>query len=221
MGQQQSSIQHVSTLRREYGKIGLEEDKMLKCPFEQFKQWFEEAVHSQVPEPNAMCLSTADPHNFHPSSRIVLLKGFDKEGFVFFTNYDSQKAKDLDAHPWASLCFWWQSLERMVRIEGKVGKTTDAENDEYFKSRPFRSKLGAWASDQSQPIENREALEQKMASVQNSYLETQEVPRPPNWGGFRLVPEKIEFWKGRESRLHDRIVYILQDGNWSIKRLQP
>mmetsp|Transcript_34255 Transcript_34255/g.45283 ORF Transcript_34255/g.45283 Transcript_34255/m.45283 type:complete len:278 (+) Transcript_34255:49-882(+) len=226
MGIRQSSTNSVADFRKEYGSTGLDESKMPKSPFDQFQQWFDEAVQSEVLEPNAMCLSTADPATMRPSARYVLMKGFDSRGFVWYTNYDSRKGQELISNPWASLTFWWGDLERSVRVEGRVEKVSEEESDQYFGSRPAGSQLGALASDQSRPIPNRESLEQKLTNLEASYNENQQksIPRPSHWGGFRLIPDRMEFWKGRSSRLHDRIVYTLdQDNNnsWIIERLQP
>jgi pyridoxamine 5'-phosphate oxidase len=185
----------------------------------QFTRWFDEALKAEVNEPNAMNVATVGPDG-RPSSRIVLVKQFDERGFTWYTNYDSQKARQLSANPFAALLFFWSELERQVRIEGRVERTAAAESDKYFNSRPLKSRLSAIASHQSAPIANRAALEQNYEAVASQYGE--EPPRPQNWGGFRLVPERIEFWQGRRSRFHDRIVYQRQeDGSWTRHRLQP
>jgi len=208
----------VADLRQKYGKFELLESGMAGTPVEQFTRWFSEALEAGVPEPNAMTLATLSA-DLHPSARIVLLKGFDEHGFVFYTNYESRKGHDLAAHPRASLLFFWQILERQVRIEGRIEKTTPEESDEYFHSRPLGSRIGAWVSPQSQPIA-REALEARNAELTEKLGE--DPQRPPHWGGYRLVPHYVEFWQGRPSRLHDRLAYRLQDDlGWALQRLAP
>jgi pyridoxamine 5'-phosphate oxidase len=210
----------VADLRKDYTLQGLQEKDADSDPFIQFQRWFDQALAAQIPEPNAMTLATATLEG-KPSARMVLLKNFDERGFVFFTNYSSHKGQELTANPQAALVFWWAELERQVRIEGLVEKTSDAESDEYFQSRPLNSRLGAWASDQSQVIAKREVLEQRLQELQNKY-EHEEVPRPQHWGGYRLIPNLIEFWQGRPSRLHDRLNYRRQeDSSWHIERLSP
>jgi pyridoxamine 5'-phosphate oxidase len=209
----------VAGLRKDYGQASLSEEDVADDPIAQFAEWFEQALSAEVNEPNAMNLATVGPDG-RPSSRIVLVKHFDERGFVWYTNYESQKGKQLRAHPFAALLFFWSELERQVRIEGKVEQTSADESDAYFNSRPLKSRLGAIASDQSAPIASRTALEQNYEAVARQYGE--EPPRPEHWGGFRLVPERIEFWQGRKSRFHDRIVYMRQpDGTWTRQRLQP
>lgn len=210
----------VADLRREYTFQGLSETDAHPNPFEQFKIWFDQALIAQLPEPNAMTIATATSDG-KPSARMVLLKDYDERGFVFYTNYNSNKGRQLVENPWGAIAFWWAELERQVRIEGRVEKVSDAESDEYFHSRPKGSQLGAWASEQSQVIESREVLEQRLKQLKEEY-ENKEVPRPPHWGGFRVVPDEIEFWQGRPSRLHDRLLYRQgEDGNWMIQRLSP
>jgi pyridoxamine 5'-phosphate oxidase len=185
----------------------------------QFNEWFEQALKAEVNEPNAMNLATVDARG-RPSSRIVLVKQFDERGFTWYTNYDSRKGEELQANPHAALLFFWNELERQVRIEGTVERTGEAESDKYFHSRPLKSRLSAIASAQSAPIASRAELEQNYEAVARQYGE--QPARPGNWGGFRLVPERIEFWQGRRSRFHDRIVYQRQaDGSWTRQRLQP
>ena len=211
----------IADLRQNYTLAGLSETDLNSNPIEQFDIWFQQALDADLIEPNAMTLATATLDG-KPTARIVLLKGVSQRGFVFYTNYESQKGQQLIANPYAALVFLWDKLERQIRIEGKVEKLTESESARYFHSRPKASQLGAWASDQSRVIPNREVLEQKLADLKEQYSEDATVPLPEHWGGFRVVPNRIEFWQGRSSRLHDRLVYDLQaDGNWSIKRLSP
>jgi pyridoxamine 5'-phosphate oxidase len=209
----------VAGLRTDYGQASLDEDDVLDDPMLQFARWFDQALKAQVNEPNAMNLSTVDARG-RPSSRIVLVKQFDQRGFTWYTNYASRKGDELQANPHAALLFFWSELERQVRIEGRVERTSADESDKYFHSRPLKSRLSAIASAQSAPIASRAALEQNYDTVAGQYGD--EPPRPEHWGGFRLVPERIEFWQGRRSRFHDRIVYLRQDdGSWKRQRLQP
>lgn len=209
----------VADLRTDYKKASLAEADVTSDPFSQFANWFDQALKADVAEPNAMSLSTVNAEG-KPSSRIVLIKEFDQRGFSWFTNYDSAKGQDLGSNPHAALLFFWTALERQVRIEGRIEKLSDAENDAYFNSRPLGSRQSALASQQSQPIADREALEQKLATVVAEFGE--HPPRPAHWGGYRLLPERVEFWQGRSSRLHDRIIYTRDDnGAWKISRLQP
>lgn len=211
--------QAVADLRKDYGQASLNEDDVLADPIAQFTLWFEQALKAEVNEPNAMTLATVDA-NGRPSSRIVLVKQFDPRGFTWYTNYDSQKAHELQANNQAALLFFWSELERQVRIEGRVELTSPEESDRYFRSRPLKSRLSAIASQQSAPIASRAALEAAYEAVAAQAGE--DPARPANWGGFRLVPERIEFWQGRRSRFHDRIVYERQaDGSWVRGRLQP
>jgi pyridoxamine 5'-phosphate oxidase len=209
----------IADLRKEYVRRGLSADDLAASPIAQFRSWFDDAIAGGVPEPNAMTLATATPDG-RPSARIVLLKGLDEAGFVFYTNYESRKGEQLAANPWAALIFFWPELERQVRIEGSVAKIPPAESDAYFGSRPAGSRLGAWASAQSRVIPNREVLEQRMQELEAAY-DAQDIPRPPYWGGFRVQPNSVEFWQGRPSRLHDRLRYRLDEGTWIVERLSP
>ncbi len=210
----------IAELRKDYTLKGLSEDEMSPNPFKQFAVWFEQALSAELPEPNAMTVATATPDG-KPSARIVLLKDFDPRGFVFYTNYHSHKGSELTNNPQAALVFWWAELERQVRICGEVERVSAEESDKYFYSRPLNSRLGAWASEQSQAIASRDILEQRLQELQLKY-QNQDVPRPPHWGGWRVIPKEIEFWQGRPSRLHDRLRYTLVDsGNWQIERLSP
>ena len=198
----------------------LDERTIDRDPVKQFELWFNSAVAAQLPLPEAMSLSTVNGEG-KPACRLVLLKKVDADGFVFFTNYRSAKAKELETNPNAALTFFWPQLEKQVRVEGAVTKTSAAESREYFETRPRESQIGAWASPQSDVISGREELESRQAELEEAYRD-QSVPWPEHWGGYRLKPERIEFWKGRVGRLHDRILYELQaDGAWAIKRLAP
>lgn len=209
----------VANLRTDYGQATLNETDVAADPIVQFNSWFEQAIKAQVNEPNAMSVATVDQQS-RPTSRIVLIKQFDARGFTWYTNYDSQKGQQLQHNPHAALLFFWPELERQIRIEGRVEHTASEDSDKYFHSRPLKSRLAAIASAQSMPIANRQALEDNYEAVARQFGET--PARPANWGGFRLVPERIEFWQGRRSRFHDRIVYTLQpDGSWTRGRLQP
>jgi pyridoxamine 5'-phosphate oxidase len=210
----------LADLRKDYTLQDLSETAIDPNPVIQFKKWFEQALAAQIPEPNAMTLATATPDG-KPSARMVLLKDFDEQGFVLFTNYNSHKGQELAANPQAALVFWWAELERQVRIVGTVEKISPQQSDSYFEMRPPNSRLGAWASNQSQVIVSREVLEQQLEEFQRQY-ENQEVPRPPHWGGYRVIPTEIEFWQGRPSRLHDRLLYTRWDNSsWKIERLSP
>ena len=210
----------LAGLRRHYTKGGLAERDLHPNPIEQFRRWFAQSQEAHLPEPNAMTLATASADGI-PSARIVLLKGVDEDGFVFFTNYESQKGEELGENPHAALVFYWAELERQVRIMGGVTKTSREESEEYFAKRPVESQLGAWASEQSTVIPNRRSLEDQLTAL-GKWYEGQEIPAPPYWGGYRVSPETIEFWQGRPNRLHDRLVYTLDDGGkWEIDRLAP
>jgi pyridoxamine 5'-phosphate oxidase len=207
-------------IRKEYGLAGLDESDVDADPIRQFRRWFDEAIAAEVPEPNAMTLATATPDGV-PSARIVLLKDLSEAGFTFFTNYRGRKARELAANPRAALVFYWFSMERQVRVEGAVTLVSDAESDAYFRLRPPGARIGARASPQSEVIPDRATLERRVAAVEAEFT-GQEVPRPADWGGYRLRPERIEFWQGRPSRLHDRLVYRRGDrGIWTIVRLAP
>ena len=207
----------IADLRQSYEKGILLEQDAKASPFEQFGLWFEQALEQNVPEPTTMTLATADAQG-RPSARIVLLKGFDDAGFVFYTNYNSRKGQDLAVQPWACLNFFWQPLERQVRLNGLMTKVSAQESDEYFHSRPLGSRLGAWVSAQSQPT-TLAALEANTAAVQQKYGD--QPPRPPHWGGYRLAPEYFEFWQGRPSRLHDRLTYQRSGTSWALERISP
>jgi pyridoxamine 5'-phosphate oxidase len=210
----------LADLRREYASRALTEADALDDPIRQFAVWFGEALKSELLDTNAMTLATAT-RDGEPSARIVLLKGFDETGFVFFTNYESAKGRVLADNPRASLLLFWAALERQVRITGAVTKTSAAESETYFHSRPFESQVGAWASAQSRTVPDRAALESRYAELAGTYAGAA-VPLPPFWGGYRVAPETMEFWQGRQSRLHDRLLYTRQhDGAWSRSRLAP
>jgi pyridoxamine 5'-phosphate oxidase len=210
---------NIADLRKNYTQAGLLESDLIENPVEQFQLWFAQAVAADILEPNAMTLATVTATG-KPSARIVLLKAVDDRGFVFYTNYDSQKGVELKQAPHAALVFLWADLERQVRIEGKVELVSEAEATDYFHSRPVSSQLGAWASDQSRVIADRSILERQLAQLKLKY-HNQEIPKPPHWGGIRVIPEEIEFWQGRPSRLHDRLRYQLVAGKWQIDRLAP
>ena len=209
----------IADLRKNYERAELNEAASHADPLRQFAQWLNEAITAQVPEPNAMTLATV-ASNQRPSTRIVLVKGFDERGIVWFTNYDSRKGQELAGNPFAALQFHWVALERVVRIEGAVEKVSAQESDDYFNSRPLDSRIGAWASPQSQVITGRAVLVANAAKYGAKFL--LQPPRPPHWGGYRLRPERWEFWQGRKSRLHDRLRYTLQaDASWLRERLEP
>ena len=211
---------NLDDLRREYTQRGLREEDLAADPFAQFGVWFGEVAQADVREPNAMTLATATPDG-RPSARMALLKEVDTRGFVFYTNYESRKGSELNANPRAALVFFWVQLERQVRVEGRVERVSAEESDAYFSSRPEGSQLGAWASLQSVILPGRGPLEARYEELHAQY-EGQEIPRPPFWGGYRVVPETVEFWQGRVNRLHDRLRYRRQaDGSWVIERLSP
>ncbi len=209
----------LAELRREYTSEPLTEDSVSNDPFAQFSFWFDESLRAEQPDPEAMTLSTAT-RDGAVSARVVLLKGFDDRGFVFYTNYQSRKSRALLDNPQAALTFYWHALNRQVRIEGLTEKVSREESEEYFQTRPRGSRIGAWTSPQSEEIAGRQALEEKLAEMTSRFAEG-EIPCPLFWGGFRLRPSYIEFWQGRENRLHDRIIYQMVDGQWRILRLAP
>ncbi len=209
----------IANLRKSYEKAELSEDASHADPLKQFEQWLQEAISSQVPEPNAMTLATVGS-DLRPSTRVVLIKGYDARGIVWYTNYESRKGVELAGNPYAALQFHWVELERVVRIEGRVEKTSAEESDEYFATRPLDSRIGAWASPQSQVISGRGVLVANAAKFGAQFM--LQPPRPPHWGGYRLVPHEWQFWQGRKSRLHDRLRYSsLEDGGWLRERLAP
>jgi pyridoxamine 5'-phosphate oxidase len=211
---------NIADLRKDYTLQDLSESQVDPNPFVQFRRWFDQTLAAKLTEPNAMTVATTTADGT-PSARIVLLKDFDERGFVFFTNYNSRKGQESFANAQAALVFWWAELERQVRICGTIEKTSASESDKYFDIRPWESRLGAWASNQSEVIENRAFLERRFEEFQQRY-ENQDIPRPEHWGGLRVIPTEIEFWQGRSSRLHDRLLYSrLEDGRWKIERLAP
>lgn len=209
----------IAGLRKTYQRGELDESHAASAPLRQFETWLDEALKAKVPEPTAMTVATVGPGG-RPSTRPLLLKGFGAAGFVWYTNYESRKGQELAANPYAALQFHWVELERVVRIEGAVAKTSDAESEAYFAQRPLDSRIGAWASPQSRVIASRAVLVAEAARIGARYL--LHPPRPPHWGGYRLTPDRFEFWQGRPSRLHDRLRYTLQaDGRWLRERLAP
>jgi pyridoxamine 5'-phosphate oxidase len=208
----------LAQLRKSYERAALDEEASEADPFKQFEAWLAQAIDAKLPEPNAMTLATVGPEG-RPSTRVVLIKGLDARGIVWYTNYESRKGRELAAHGFAALQFHWVELERVVRIEGRVEKVSDEESDAYYASRPLDSRIGAWASPQSQVIGSRAVLVAAAARYSAQFLLN--PPRPPHWGGFRLAPDRWEFWQGRPSRLHDRLRYRLEDGTWLRERLAP
>ena len=212
--------QAIEMLRREYSGKPLKINQVSENPIEQFAVWFDEAVDAVKADPNAMLLSTVSEEG-HPTCRTVLLKGFDEKGFIFYTNYNSRKSKHIEKNPSVSLTFYWPGLMRQIHIEGKAEKVSAEKSDAYFETRPSSSRLSAWASAQSENVENREQLENQLKTIEKRFS-GKEIPRPPHWGGYCVKPERIEFWQGRLNRLHDRICYTLQkNGEWQIERLSP
>jgi len=209
---------NIADLRKSYERAELDEQASQADPLKQFEVWFGQALAGQLPEPNAMTLATVGADG-RPSTRVVLIKGYDARGIVWYTNYRSRKGRELEVHPYAALQFHWVELERVVRIEGRVEKTSAEESDAYFRTRPLDSRIGAWASPQSEVIPSRATLVANAAKTSAKYL--LDPPRPPHWGGYRLVPDRWEFWQGRKSRLHDRLRYRLDDGAWIRERLAP
>ncbi len=208
----------IADLRQEYMRAGLSEADAQRDPLRQFEHWFKDALHAGVPLPNAMTLATADSSGA-PSARVVLLKGIEDGGFVFYTNYRSRKAHELAARGAACLVFLWSELERQVRIEGDVAKVPEADSDHYYASRPLGARLSAWASAQSAKVPSRAALENAMAEARQRFGDA--PPRPPHWGGFRVLPRAVEFWQGRADRLHDRLLYRKTASGWTLERLAP
>lgn len=213
-----SLINSIAQMRRDYARDLLEIDKLRKNPYEQFTIWFEDAAKADFLEPNSMALATADASG-RPSIRMVLLKKYDERGFVFFTNFESRKGREIEENPRASLLFYWDKLERQIRINGKVERISPEESDEYFQTRDYTSRLGAWASKQSSELRSRFTLLRSVANLIAKY--PKKVPLPPHWGGYRLTPVQFEFWQGRESRLHDRFQYNANETGWRIIRLYP
>jgi pyridoxamine 5'-phosphate oxidase len=208
----------IADLRREYARARLDEDNVDPDPIAEFHRWFSEAGEAKVLEPNAMALATATPDG-KPSVRVVLLKGYDERGFVFFTDYRSRKGTELERNPQAALVLYWPELERQVRISGPVSAVSREDSEIYFRSRPRTSRLSTWVSHQSQVIADRSTLEQRVREMQARFPD--DVPLPPSWGGYRVAPESIEFWQGRESRLHDRLRYVRENSGWRLERLAP
>jgi pyridoxamine 5'-phosphate oxidase len=209
----------IADIRKEYMRESLSEGDVELDPFLQFTRWWKEALASDISEVNAMTLATCNASGI-PSARTVLLKDYDKKGFVFYTNYQSRKAKDIEENPFATLLFFWKELERQVRIEGRIEKVDEKESDEYFHSRPEGSRIGAWSSPQSTVIKTRDEIEENVKIYTEKFSSTS-IPRPPHWGGYRVTPVHIEFWQGRPSRLHDRILFTLENGEWMTRRLAP
>ncbi len=209
----------VAALRQSYTQNELLEENVLENPIKQFGKWFKEALDVQILEPNAMILSTVSDGK--PHGRVVLLKGFDENGFTFYTNYKSNKGNEVAETPFASLTFFWGDLERQVRIEGSIEKVSGTESDEYYHSRPRGSQIGAWVSNQSSVIAGREVIEQRLTELENEFKDVELIPRPAHWGGYCVNPERIEFWQGRPNRLHDRILFTKVGDDWKIERLSP
>lgn len=209
----------IANLRNNYMLNELLENNVSQNPINQFTEWFNDALNSEMKEANAMVLSTVSSGK--PKARVVLLKGFDENGFVFFTNYNSHKGAELEGNNFAALTFFWDVLERQVRVEGEISKLSVKESEEYFWSRPRESQIGAWVSHQSETILGRETLDEKLEFYNQKFASETVIPKPPHWGGYVLKPESLEFWQGRPNRLHDRILYSLENENWKIERLSP
>jgi pyridoxamine 5'-phosphate oxidase len=205
-------------MRKSYERTELHEEQVCSDPIDQLQRWLHDAVQAAVPEPNAMCLCTSAQGQ--PSARMVLLRRLDQSGLVFYTSYFSRKGRELQENPHAAIVFYWPPLERQVRVEGTVGALAEEESDAYFASRPRGHQIGAWASEQSEPVENRELLDQRMKDYEERFA-GEEVPRPHSWGGYCLTPQRIEFWQGRPNRMHDRLEFTRAHGGWSVRRLQP
>lgn len=210
----------IADIRQEYSKYSLDIESIDKNPLQQFKRWFDEAIAAHVVEPNALTLSTVSENGF-PSGRIVLLKGIENEKFQFYTNYQSQKGKELETNPACALTFFWPELERQVRVDGIASRLDQSVSENYFQSRPRESQIGAWASPQSAVIASREILEKRVVEMQKKFEGADKLPKPNQWGGYAVDPIRIEFWQGRPSRLHDRIVFTKSDAGWAINRLAP
>ncbi|PAU93565.1 pyridoxamine 5'-phosphate oxidase [Aliifodinibius salipaludis] len=219
MSEDNRSTKSIAELRREYSQQALAESEVCKNPIDQFSEWFEQAYSADLLDVNAMNLSTATKQG-KPSSRIVLLKGVDEAGFRFYTNYESRKGRELNENPHAALCFYWAPLERQVRIEGEVERLSRLTSEAYFKQRPRESRLGAWASKQSDQVSSREELEKRFRKIKQKF-KNEEIPLPDFWGGFLLRAHRIEFWQGRKGRMHDRICYEKSNAEWNIFRLAP
>lgn len=211
--------QELADLRREYSREVLDETAVDADPFTQFGRWIHEAIVADLPDATAMTLSTVDADN-RPSSRVVLLKGFDQTGFTFYTNYESRKARELASNPYATLHFFWAELERQINIRGRTEKASREEAEAYFRTRPVESRVGAWASHQSTEVASRSEIEKKFDEMLAQF-KGGDVPLPPYWGGYRVTPDRFEFWQGRPSRLHDRVCYTLENDSWRISRLSP